>query len=122
MNIDEALPTFFAESAELLREMETDLLACTTAAPSADDVNRIFRGAHTLKGSAGLFGFDSIVEFVHEIEAFLDRVRLGKAVLEIKVASVLLECNDHVEKLLALASNGNTPPGSRAARRRRPSC
>ena len=110
MNIDEALPTFFAESAELLREMETDLLACTSAAPSADDVNRIFRSAHTLKGSAGLFGFDSIVEFVHEIEALLDRVRLGKAVLDTKVAGVLLECNDHVEKLLALASNGNTPP------------
>jgi two-component system, chemotaxis family, sensor kinase CheA len=110
VNIDEALPTFFAESAELLREMETDLLACTTAAPSADDVNRIFRAAHTLKGSSGLFGFDSIVEFVHEIEALLDRVRLGKAVLDTKVASVLLECNDHVEKLLALASNGNTPP------------
>ena len=110
MNIDEALPTFFAESAELLREMETDLLACTTAAPGADDVNRIFRGAHTLKGSAGLFGFDSIVEFVHEIEAFLDRVRLGKAVLDSPLASVLLECNDHVEKLLVLAAKDNTLP------------
>lgn len=110
MNIDEALPTFFAESAELLREMETDLLACTAAAPGPDDVNRIFRGAHTLKGSAGLFGFDSIVAFVHEIEACLDRVRLGKAVLDSQLASVLLECNDHVEKLLALASNGNIPP------------
>jgi len=110
VNIDEALPTFFAESAELLREMETDLLACTTAAPSPDDVNRIFRGAHTLKGSAGLFGFDNIVAFVHEIEACLDRIRLGKAVLDSQLASVLLECNDHVEKLLALASNGNAAP------------
>jgi two-component system chemotaxis sensor kinase CheA len=110
MNIDEALPTFFAESAELLREMETDLLACTAAAPSPDDVNRIFRGAHTLKGSAGLFGFDYIVAFVHEIEACLDRVRLGKADLDSQLAGVLLECNDHVEKLLALASNGNTTP------------
>jgi two-component system chemotaxis sensor kinase CheA len=110
VNIDEALPTFFAESAELLREMETDLLACTTAAPSPDDVNRIFRGAHTLKGSAGLFGFDYIVAFVHEIEACLDRVRLGKAELDSQLAGVLLECNDHVEKLLALASNGNTAP------------
>ena len=110
MNIDEALPTFFAESADLLREMETDLLACTATTPSADDVNRIFRGAHTLKGSAGLFGFDAIVAFVHEIEACLDRVRLGKAVLDPQLAGVLLECNDHVEKLLALASNGNTAP------------
>ena len=110
MNIDDALPTFFAESAELLREMETDLLACTSAAPSADDVNRIFRGAHTLKGSSGLFGFDAIVAFVHEVEACLDRVRQGKAVLDAALAGVLLECNDHVEKLLALAAHGNTPP------------
>lgn len=112
MNIDEALPTFFAESAELLREMETDLLACTSAAPSADDVNRIFRGAHTLKGSAGLFGFEHIVAFVHEVEACLDRVRLGKAVLDSQLAGVLLECNDHVEKLLALASKNNATPAA----------
>jgi len=112
VNIDDALPTFFAESAELLREMETDLLACTSAAPSADDVNRIFRAAHTLKGSSGLFGFDAIVAFVHEMEACLDRVRLGKAVLDSALAAVLLECKDHVEKLLALAANGNTPPDS----------
>ena len=112
MNIDDALPTFFAEASELLREMETDLLACTAAAPSADDVNRIFRAAHTLKGSAGLFGFDTIVEFVHEIEALLDRVRMGKAVLDTQRAAVLLECKDHIEKLLALASNGNSPPAS----------
>jgi len=110
VNIDDALPTFFAEAGEILREMETDLLACTSAAPSADDVNRIFRAAHTLKGSAGLFGFDAIVEFVHEIEALLDRVRLGKAVLDTQRAAVLLECNDHVEKLLALAANGNAQP------------
>lgn len=110
MNIDEALPTFFAESAELLREMETDLLACTSAAPSPDDVNRIFRAAHTLKGSSGLFGFDKIVAFVHEVEACLDRVRLGKTVLDPQLAGVLLECKDHVEKLLELASNGNEPP------------
>ena len=111
MNIDSALPTFFAEAAELLREMESDLLACTSAAPSPDDVNRIFRGAHTLKGSAGLFGFDPIVEFVHEVEAALDRVRLGKAVLDAPLAGVLLECKDHIEALLALAANDQAQPG-----------
>jgi two-component system chemotaxis sensor kinase CheA len=111
VNIDDALPTFFAEAGEILREMEIDLLACTSAAPGADDVNRIFRAAHTLKGSAGLFGFDAIVEFVHEVEALLDRVRLGKAVLDTQLVAVVLECNDHIEKLLALAANGNAPPG-----------
>ena len=111
MNIDAALPTFFAEAAELLREMESDLLACTSAAPSPDDVNRIFRGAHTLKGSAGLFGFDPIVEFVHEVEAALDRVRLGKAVLDAPLAGVLLGCKDHIEALLTLAANDQAQPG-----------
>ena len=40
MKIDEALPTFFAEAAELLRDMETDLLACAAGTATADDVDR----------------------------------------------------------------------------------
>ena len=110
MNIDDALPTFFAEAAELLREMETDLLACTTGKVTDDDVNRIFRGAHTLKGSAGLFGLDFIVEFVHEVEAILDRVRLGKVTLDSQLASVLLECKDHIDGLLGCAMNAQAAP------------
>jgi len=110
VNIDDALPTFFAEAAELLREMETELLVCSSGTATADDINRIFRSAHTLKGSAGLFGLDFIVEFVHEVEAVLDRVRLGKALLDSKLASVLLECKDHSDSLLACAMNGQSSP------------
>lgn len=110
MNTEDALPTFFAEASELLREMEADLLACSAGTSSADDINRIFRSAHTLKGSAGLFGLDFIVEFVHEVEAILDRVRLGKAVLDSQLAGVLLECKDHIDGLLGCAMNGETGP------------
>jgi len=108
LRIDDALSTFFAEAAELLREMETELLACAGGAASADDVNRIFRSAHTLKGSAGLFGFDFIVEFVHEVEAVLDRVRQGKAALDAELASTLLECKDHMDGLVTHAMNGQS--------------
>lgn len=110
MKIDEALPTFFAEAAELLRDMETDLLACAAGTATADDVNRIFRSAHTLKGSAGLFGLDHIVAFVHEMEAVLDRVRLGKAALDSKLVTVLLECKDHSDGLLGSVMNGQDSP------------
>jgi two-component system, chemotaxis family, sensor kinase CheA len=110
MKMEDALPAFFAEAAELLREMETDLLACAAGAAAADEINRIFRSAHTLKGSAGLFGLEFIVEFVHEVEAVLDRVRLGKAVLDSRLVGVLLECKDHVDALLACAMNGQVAP------------
>ncbi len=112
MKIDDALPTFFAEAAELLREMETELLACAAGMATADDINRIFRSAHTLKGSAGLFGLDFIVAFVHEVEAVLDRVRLGKTVLDSQLVGVLLECKDHTDDLLACVLKGETAPGA----------
>src|SRR5215470_9954638 len=90
--------------------MESELLVCAAGTATADDINRIFRSAHTLKGSAGLFGFDFIVEFVHEVEAVLDRVRQGKAVLGSQLASTLLECKDHMDGLLTCAMNGQSAP------------
>lgn len=110
MKIDDALPTFFAEAAELLREMETELLACAAGTATADDINRIFRSAHTLKGSAGLFGLDYIVAFVHEMEAVLDRVRLGKSALDSQLVGVMLECKDHADDLLACVMRGESAP------------
>jgi two-component system chemotaxis sensor kinase CheA len=107
---DDALPTFFAEAAELLRDMEAELLACAGGTATADDVNRIFRCAHTLKGSAGLFGLDAIVEFVHHVEAVLDQVRLGKVTLDAQLASVLLKCKDHIEGLLGCVHDGQISP------------
>ena len=64
MNVEEALPGFVAEAADLLREMESALLECSAGGANAEKINLIFRSAHTIKGSAGLFGLDSIVSFV----------------------------------------------------------
>ena len=101
MNLDEAIPGFIAESSDLLREMETGLLNCSGASTDPETINLIFRIAHTIKGSAGLFGLDSIVEFVHVMETALDLVRLGRVSMTDELVSVLLRCKDHVEALLA---------------------
>jgi two-component system, chemotaxis family, sensor kinase CheA len=101
MNLDEAIPGFIAESGDLLREMETGLLNCSGASTDPETINLIFRVAHTIKGSAGLFGLDSIVEFVHVMETALDLVRLGRVSMTDELVSVLLRCKDHVEALLA---------------------
>ena len=112
MNIDEALPTFIAEAAELLREMELGLLACADEKelPSPDSVNSLFRCAHTIKGSSGLFGLDAIVAFVHNVETVLDRVRLGEIALDGQLVGVLLKCKDHIEALVACAAEGQPVP------------
>ena len=62
MNLDGALQTFFAEAEELLTSLESALLRVDEGAHDAETLNEIFRAAHTIKGSAGLFGL--LIEFI----------------------------------------------------------
>ena len=100
MNIEEALPGFIAEATDLLREMESALLECAGGSASSETINLIFRSAHTIKGSAGLFGLETIVGFVHVVETVLDGVRLNKTALSEELISLLLSCKDHIQSLL----------------------
>jgi two-component system chemotaxis sensor kinase CheA len=106
MNLDEALPGFVAESADLLREMEAALLECSAGTTDPEKINLIFRSAHTIKGSAGLFGLEPVVEFVHVVETALDMVRLGRATLTEELVTLLLRCKDHIEELVARVASG----------------
>ncbi|MGE3771308.1 MAG: chemotaxis protein CheA [Gammaproteobacteria bacterium] len=95
MNLDAAVQTFVAESRELLERMEQALLALESRPTDPDLINEIFRAAHTIKGSAGLFGFDPIVEFMHEVETLLDRIRDGHIGVTPACIALLLTCVDH---------------------------
>ena len=106
MNVEEALPGFIAEATDLLREMEQALLDCSGGSADAEKINLIFRSAHTIKGSAGLFGLDAIVSFVHVVETALDQVRLGKVALTEELVTLLLRCKDHTEDLLVPVGSG----------------
>jgi two-component system chemotaxis sensor kinase CheA len=101
MSRDPALNTFLAESAELLSVMEGVLLQCEQGTTSEESVNELFRAAHTIKGSAGLFGLDAIVAFTHVVESILDRARAGSLPISGEAAAILLECTDHIAKLVA---------------------
>ena len=107
MNVDEALPGFFVEAADLLVGMEAGLLECSQAAPGPETINLIFRSAHTIKGSAGLFGLDSIVRFVHVVETALDAVRLGKLAMSDDLLALLLRAKDHIAALVARVESGD---------------
>jgi two-component system chemotaxis sensor kinase CheA len=105
VNLNDVIPSFIAESLELLKEMETGLLEAGGGALTPDTINQIFRAAHTIKGSAGLFGLDDVVRFVHTVETTLDRVRLGEVELEDRLIGVLLQCKDQISDLVEAASD-----------------
>jgi two-component system chemotaxis sensor kinase CheA len=96
MNLDEALQTFIAESRELLDEMENALLNVDLAGDQDEAINAIFRAAHTIKGSAGLFSLDHMVGFTHVVESLLDKVRDGSVTLNDEMVVLLLSCCDYL--------------------------
>lgn len=114
MNFDSALQTFFAEAEELLASMESALLRIDDGDTDPETINEIFRAAHTIKGSAGLFGLDLIVAFTHKVENVLDLARDGKIVVTSDLLSVLLPCRDHIAHLVDNVVNNKEDPVSAA--------
>lgn len=109
MNMEDALQTFIAESRELLQDMEDRLLRINQLSGEeyTEAVNAIFRAAHTIKGSAGLFGLDDIVGFTHVLESILDRVRDAELVIDTSLVSLLLECKDHVGTMVEMLAGAS---------------
>ncbi|MET0613208.1 MAG: chemotaxis protein CheA [Pseudomonas caspiana] len=107
INLDQALQTFIVEARELLEAMEESLLQLECEPGDADAIGAIFRAAHTIKGSAGLFGLDPIVSFTHIVEDVLDRLREGCVAADAGLIAVLLKSGDHMLELIeVVASQG----------------
>ncbi|MFO1227727.1 chemotaxis protein CheA [Roseateles sp.] len=106
MDLESALQTFIAESRELLTEMEAALLGLEQTQDRFESVNAIFRAAHTIKGSAGLFGLDHVVAFTHVVESVLDRVRADKVQIDDELVVLLLSCCDRLTELTDAIADG----------------
>ncbi|WP_374563963.1 chemotaxis protein CheW [Ideonella sp.] len=106
MNLEAALQTFIEECRDLLADMESGLLALGPSCDMAEHVNAIFRGAHTIKGSAGLFGLDHIVAFTHVVESVLDGAREGRVTIDEALKVLLLSCCDHLLMAIDAVASG----------------
>ena len=104
LDMKAAQQTFFEESSELLQQMEDLLLALEAGTADEDMVNGLFRAAHTIKGSAGLFGLDEIVRFTHVLESVLERLRKGEIAIDPELVSLLLASGDQIGTLVAAAA------------------
>jgi two-component system, chemotaxis family, sensor kinase CheA len=100
MSHEPAPHSFVAESRELLREMEDALLTLEQSPRDSEAVNAVFRAMHTIKGSAGVFGFEVIVEFAHVMESVTDEIRAGRVEVDDVLVALLLTCGDHVSVLV----------------------
>jgi two-component system chemotaxis sensor kinase CheA len=85
---------FFDEADELLAEMEKLLLALDVSAPDSEDLNAIFRAAHSIKGGAATFAFTDITEVTHMLESLLDRIRKGEMALTPEHVDAFLAAKD----------------------------
>jgi two-component system, chemotaxis family, sensor kinase CheA len=92
---------FFEEAGENLQSMESMLLAIDVDAASDDELNAIFRVAHSIKGGAATFGFSDVTVLTHELETLLDRVRKHELALTRAMVDVLLEAGDALHGQLA---------------------
>lgn len=92
---------FFEEAGEHLASMESLLLALDVADPSMDDLNAIFRAAHSIKGGAGTFGFTDMTEVTHVLQTLLDKLRKQEMNLTTEMVDVFLQAGDAIAMQLA---------------------
>lgn len=114
-NLDQVLHTFILEARELLEDMEAALLRVADEADPRESINAIFRAAHTIKGSSGLFGLDAIVAFTHVVESVLDRVRDETVALDEPLMALMLACGDYIGRLVDAVERGE-PQGDPEAK------
>ena len=116
MNLDHVIPTFVAECREVLQEMEDGLLCVETTQHLPETIDAIFRAAHTIKGSAGLFDINQVVSFTHGVETVLDEVRNAKLAMSPELVALLLACCDHIKALVDGVAAGSLGPNEALAR------
>jgi two-component system chemotaxis sensor kinase CheA len=116
--ISETLPIFISEAQEQIADFEQLLLQLEDAPQDRELLDALFRCAHTVKGSAGIFGLDAVVEFTHHVETLLDRLREGQVALTPELSTLLLRGNDEMRHLVSAAKDPN-PAGDAGAQRAR---
>ncbi len=109
MDISEFQDQFFDEAEELLHDMESHLLQLDLDQPDPEQLNAIFRAAHSIKGGAGTFGFTAMQRTTHLLENLLDAARHGELALRRDLVDTFLEAKDMLDDQLDAYRRGGEP-------------
>jgi two-component system chemotaxis sensor kinase CheA len=105
---------FLDEAADMLQQFEAALLVMESEPGNAENLNAAFRAAHTIKGTAGLFGCDAVVSFTHEVETLMEALRSGELAVDDAISAALLEGRDQMEALIDEVRTGASDPAVQA--------
>ncbi len=116
MDASQFYQTFFEEADELLADMEQLLLGLDLQAPDSEQLNAIFRAAHSIKGGAATFAFGALTDTTHLLENLLDRARHGELKLTTPMMDIFLETKDVLQKQIGAYREGGEPEPQGVAR------
>lgn len=116
MSMAELRETFFQECEDLLDAMADGLRRFDADDADVECVNSVFRAVHSIKGGAGAFGLDALVQFAHGFESTLDLLRSGRLGIDAGLIRVLMHAGDHLSDLVAAAREGATADEATSAR------
>jgi two-component system chemotaxis sensor kinase CheA len=98
---------FLEEANDMLAQLEAALLVMEDDPGDAENLNAAFRAAHTIKGTAGLFGCDAVVSFTHHAETLMEALRAGQLAVSEAVIAALLQSRDQIAALLDEVRTGH---------------
>ena len=104
--IQELIGDFVLETSEIIEALDQDLVELEHRKNDLDLLNKIFRGAHTMKGSSSFLGFDKLAGVTHHAEEILNKLRRGEMVVSAEIMDILLEFVDVVKNLMQDIENG----------------
>ena len=108
IDMSQFFQVFFDEAEEGLAEMEKLLLAVNVSDPDSEDLNAVFRAAHSIKGGAATFGLSDLAEVTHVLESLLDRIRQGEMALTGQHVDAFLAAKDILKSMLDGHRHGAT--------------
>ncbi len=114
--MDELTSVYVQESREQLAEMEAGLLQLEQVPDDRDTINGVFRAAHTIKGGSGVIECHFIEHFTHLVENLLDALRNSELDVTGPITTLLLECCDHMGRLVDTLADGAAEPPNEAQR------
>ncbi|MCX8083388.1 MAG: hybrid sensor histidine kinase/response regulator [Calditerrivibrio sp.] len=104
--MDDLIQDFILESSEILEQLDQDLVELEHRKSDLELLNKIFRAAHTIKGSSSFLGFDKMSTVTHHAEEILNKLRKGEMIVVPEIMDILLEFVDVVKRILDDIRNG----------------
>lgn len=105
-DMKELVGDFLVETNEIIENLDQDLVELEQRQDDLDLLNKIFRGAHTMKGSSSFLGFDKLSGITHHAEEILNKLRKGEIRVTREIMDVLLEFVDITKKIVQDIENG----------------